>query len=368
MKHYKQRSYALLAALLLNAPAWSMDMSGMSDMDMSMPAKKAPLQKTKAKHPLAKPAKHATQSIAQTETSMQMDDDTSMTHAANTSPDHHTMDMKATETKNMPMSDMTHHDMHHMSMPMNDMMMDHVHDSMPVDARSSDYSQGRDFGPIHPPMMMGNDPLMSLAVKRLEWQHSHDNNQGVYDIEGWWGDDWNRAVLKAEGTVANQNSHESISDARTELLWRRPLGTFWNTELGIRQDSGYENNRTWAAFGINGIAPYWFDLDATLYVRDQSQTELRFTGEYDWRITQRLILQPRIEMSLYSKNDLSNDIGEGLSQVQSSLRLRYEINRQFAPYLGFENNHHYGKTADLMNAAHQSSDQSLAIAGVMFWF
>lgn len=365
MKYYKQQSYALLATLILQAPAWGMNMSDMPDMDMSMPAKKDTPKKTKTKHPLAKPTEQATQSVAQTETSMQVDNDTSMSHETNTSFHHHTMDMKATETKSMPMSDMAHHDMNQMSMPMNDMQMAHAHDSMPVvDARSSDYSQGLDFGPIHPPMMMGNDPLMSLAVKRLEWQHSHDNNQGAYDIEGWWGDDWNRAVLKAEGTITNQ----SISDARTELLWRKPLSTFWNTELGIRQDSGYENNRTWVAMGINGIAPYWFDLDATLYVRDQSQTELIFTGEYDWRITQRLILQPRIEMSLYSKNDLPNAIGEGLSQIQSSIRLRYEISRQFAPYLGFENHHYYGKTADLMNATSQNSDQMLTVAGVMFWF
>lgn len=364
IEHYKQHiSFSFWALLLLNAPAWSMDMSGMSNMDMSMPTKKDTYPNThstpQAKHHQTKSSKPAAQKAVQTTAEMDMDQMTSVNHEKH---DVYT-DHSAPDMQNMQMPDTSQHDMHQHHM--NDMLMDHVHQSSsPIDARSSDYSQGRDFGPIHPPMMMGNDSLMSLAVKRLEWQHSNDNNQGAYDIEGWWGDDWNRAVLKAEGEISNQ----SLSDARTELLWRRPLSTFWNTELGVRQDSGYTKNRTWAALGINGIAPYWLNLDATLYVRDQSQTELILIGEYDWRITQRLVLQPRVEMSLYSKKDPSNDIGEGLSQIQSSVRLRYEINRQFAPYLGFENNHAYGKTVDFLNNSNLKSNQSYAVAGVMFWY
>ncbi len=380
MEHYKPHiSFSLWALLLLNVPAWSMDMSDMSNMDMSMPTKKDTNfnthSSTQVKHHPTKSSKPAAQKVVQTTAAMDMDQMTSVDHETH---DVHT-DHSAADMQSMPMPDTSQHDMHqhnmnampmtmdnqHINLPMNDMLMDHAHQSSsPADARSSDYSQGRDLGPIHPPMMMGNDPLMSLAVKRLEWQHGNENNQGAYDIEGWWGDDWNRAVLKAEGEISNH----SLSDARTELLWRRPLTTFWNTELGVRQDSGYTNNRTWAALGINGIAPYWLHLDTTLYARDQSQTELILTGEYDWRITQQLVLQPRVEMSLYSKNDRSNDIGEGLSQIQSSVRLRYEINRQFAPYLGVENNHAYGKTADLLNSSNQKSNQSYAVAGVMFWF
>ena len=361
------KKHSLLALLVFNAPAWSMDhsnmdMSSMSGMDMSMHTNKeihTKSSKPKAKHHHAEKPKSVVKETAPHAMEMPNIDHAamSMNHDMNMSNmDHSTMDMN----RAAPMQNMDHHDMSAMPMRMGSMQGGMA----PANARSSDYSQGRDFGPIHPPMMMGNDPLMSLAVNRLELGHNGDNNQGAYEIEGWWGDDWNRAVLKAEGKISNQ----SLSDARTELLWRKPISTFWNTELGVRQDSGYANNRTWAAFGINGISPYWVSLDATLYIRDQSQTELILTSEYDWRITQRLILQPRVEISLYGKNDLTNDIGEGLSEVQSGLRLRYEISRHFAPYIGIENKRHYGKTADLMKATNEQPNQTLAVVGVALWF
>lgn len=375
------KKHSLLALLVFNAPAWSMDhanmnMSSMSGMDTNKEIHTRS-SKPKAKHHHAEKPKPVIKETAPNAVEM-----SNMDHAAMpmnhdmdmSNMDHSTMDindsvpMQNMDHGNMqvgtaePMQNMDHHDMS--AMPMSMHMGSMQGGTAPANARNSDYSQGRDFGPIHPPMMMGNDPLMSLAVNRLELGHNGDNNQGAYEIEGWWGDDWNRAVLKAEGEISNQ----SLSDARTELLWRKPISTFWNTELGVRQDSGYANNRTWAGFGINGISPYWVSLDATLYIRDQSQTELILTSEYDWRITQRLILQPRVEMSLYGKNDLTNDIGEGLSEVQSGLRLRYEISRQFAPYIGIENNRHYGKTADLMKASNEQPNQTFAVVGVALWF
>ena len=356
------KKHSLLALLILNAPAWSMDMSSMSGMDMSTHSQHQTQAKPTRKKTLAKAKTHVMHKpsldvVKATPVEMTM---SSMDHAA--------MDMGDAST-------ISDHD-HITAMPMNhDMNMSSTnHHSMskgnmqggaaPQDARSSDYSQGRDFGPIHPPMMMGNDPLMSLAVHRLEWAHSDQSHQGAYEIEGWWGDDWNRAVLKAEGKI----SHQSLANARTELLWRKPVSAFWNSELGVRQDSGYVNNRTWLALGMNGISPYWLNLNAAFYVRDQNQTALILNAEYDWRITQAWVLQPRLEVSLYGKNDLVDDLGQGLSEVQSGLRLRYDINHQFAPYIGVEVNRHYGKTADLMTAKGEQTNQTFAVAGVTFWF
>ena len=367
------KKHSLLALLILNAPAWSMDhstmdMSSMSGMNMPMPEKQQNHAKPSSKKTSVKAKPHIgikQKSVVKESvtTPQEMPD---MDHSAMPiNHDIHTpkINHSAMEMNNaLPAQGMDHHSMSAMPETMN--MGSMQGGAAPADARSSDYSQGRDFGPIHPPMMMGNDPLMSLAVKRLEWTHSGNSNQGAYEIEGWWGDDWNRAVLKAEGEISNQ----SLGDARTELLWRKPLGTFWNTELGVRQDSGDVNNRTWLALGINGISPYWLDLDATFYVRDQSQTALILNAEYDWRITQSWVLQPRLEVSFYGKNDLANDMGQGLSEVQSGLRLRYDINHQFMPYIGVEVNRHYGKTADLMTAKGEQSNQTLAVAGVAFWF
>lgn len=369
------KKYSLLALLVLNAPAWSMDhsamdMNSMSHMDMSMPTHK--MHQTHAKqsskkiqakaksHIAAKPKPVIKKTLPTAHEMPRMDRSAMPMNHETKMPK---MDQGAMKMSNPePAQTMDHHGTH--TMPMSHEMGKMQGGSAPENARSSDYSQGRDFGPIHPPMMMGNDPLMSLAVNRLEWAHSSNSNQGAYEIEGWWGDDWNRAVLKAEGKIIDQN----FADARTELLWRKPLSTFWNSELGVRQDSGYENNRTWLALGINGTAPYWLDLDATFYVRDQSQTALILNAEYDWRITQSWVLQPRLEVSFYGQNDFANDIGQGLSEVQSGLRLRYDINHRLMPYIGIESNRHYGKTADLMTAKGEQPNQRFAVAGVAFWF
>ena len=358
-----------LSILMLSLPAFAaeanmdhsgMDMSSMSGMDMKMDMPKA---KSKV---VVKPKTHprlVSQKTPKKTKSMDMSkmDHDSMNMGKGSTDmskmDHGSMDISKGST-DMPKMD-------HGSMDMSGMKMGKMQGgSAPADARSPDYSQGRDFGPIHPPMMMGNDPLMSLAVKRLEWAHRSNRNQAAYELEGWWGDDWNRAVLKAEGEIHKQ----SLNEAKTELLWRKPLTTFWNTELGVRQDSGYANNRTWLALGISGISPYWLDVDATFYARDQRQTALILNAEYDWRITQSWVLQPSLEVSFYGKNDLTNDIGQGLSEVRSGLRLRYDINHQFMPYVGVEMNRHYGKTADLISAKGEQPNQTFAVAGVAFWF
>ncbi len=254
-----------------------------------------------------------------------------------------------------PMMHMDHRSMNGMSMTTHIGAMQGG--TAPENARSSDYSEGRDFGPIHPPMMMGNDPFMSISFKRLEILPEKNNHQGAYEIEGWWGDDWNRTVLKAKGDIDQQK----LSDAQTELLWRKPVDTFWNSELGVRQDSGFSKNRTWLMLGITGIAPYWVTLDATFHIRDQGQTAIFLTAEYDWRITQRLILQPSIEVSFYGKSDPINDIGRGLSKIDSSLRLRYEITRQFAPYIGLGSQKYLGQTGDIMKVSGQKITGSCGI-------
>ncbi len=236
--------------------------------------------------------------------------------------------------------------------------------SAPADARSPDYSQGRDFGPIAPPEMMGSGMVMSVLFNQLEVSHSADQTAGNYDVEAWLGSDWNRAVLKAEGTIA---SHQ-LADARTELLWRKPVDIFWNSELGLRQDSGAGRGQTWLALGLNGISPYWLELGATAYVADDSRAALRLEATYDWRITQRLILQPTLEANLYSKNDPARDIGKGLSDLQAGLRLHYEVTRQFAPYIGVETRHQYGKTAELLRARHEQVATTTAVAGLRVWF
>ncbi len=205
----------------------------------------------------------------------------------------------------------------------------------------------------------------ALLVDRLEWTHANGgNNATAYDIQGWFGRDYDRLVVKAEGDVAKGK----LEEARTELLWGHAIATFWDTQLGVRYDSGAGPDRGWLALGVQGLAPYWFEVDAAAYVGDEGRTALRLGAEYELLLTQNLILQPRIELNAYGKSDEARGIGSGLSEAQAGVRLRYEFTRQFAPYIGIERASKFGQTADLARADGEKAGETRWVAGVRFWF
>ena len=243
--------------------------------------------------------------------------------------------------------------------------------SAPPEARDADaYSNGytRSSGPYAlgtGPHMADQKPFAGLLLDRLEWQHADGKSAGDYDAMAWYGTSYDRAVLKGEGEIAQGR----LRDARTELLWGHAVSSYWDTQVGLRVDSASEGqNRNWLAFGVQGLAPYWFEVEATAYVGEQGRTALRLSGEYELLLSQRLILQPRIETNLYGKSDNANGIGSGLSDIEAGLRLRYEISRQFAPYVGVSWNSKLGRTADLAEAAGQTRRDTRFVAGVRFWF
>ncbi len=244
--------------------------------------------------------------------------------------------------------------------------------SAPPDARDPHaYSDGYtlDSGPyaLSGPreLRMGDEHNFgALLVDRLERGYTRDGNSTAYDAQAWFGQDYNRLVVKAEGDVAQGK----LQEARTELLWGHAIATFWDTQLGMRYDSGVSPDRGWLAFGVQGIAPYWFEVDAAAYVGDQGRTALRLGVEYELLLTQKLILQPRIELNVYGKSDEVRGIGSGLSEAQTGLRLRYEFTRQFAPYIGIERTSKFGQTADLARADGERAGETRWVAGVRFWF
>ena len=153
---------------------------------------------------------------------------------------------------------------------------------------------------------------------------TRDNSFTTYELQGWYGGDYDRVVLKAEGEIDGGKLH----DARTELLWSHAVSAYWNTQLGVRYDSDLKPDRRWLAFGVQGLAPYWFEIDATAYVGENGRTALRFEAEYELLLTQKLILQPRVEANFYGKTDTARERGSGLSDAALGLRLRYEIRRE----------------------------------------
>lgn len=237
--------------------------------------------------------------------------------------------------------------------------------SAPPDARDPHaYSGGADFGPIPRPRMGDEDTFGALLIDRIEGVRTDGSTSTAYDVRAWFGRDYDRVVLKAEGDIDNGE----LQDAHTDLLWGHTVATYWDTQMGMRYDSGVGPDRSWLAFGIQGLAPYWFEVDAAAYVGDSGRTALRLEVDYELLLTQRLILQPRIEANVYGKRDAGRALGAGLSDVSVGLRLRYEIRREFAPYVGIEWFSKFGDTADFARAAGVDAKETRVVAGVRFWY
>ena len=198
----------------------------------------------------------------------------------------------------------------------------------------------------------------SIAIERLEWRESNDAIG--WEGSAWYGGDVNKLMLKSEGDWIDDGKEHT----RTELLWDRVVARWWSLQAGVRHDAGDGPSRTWAAIGVDGLAPYWIDMEMTFYVGDAGRTALRFEGSHDLRLTQRLILQPQLEFNLYGKDDVARGLGSGLSDLEAGLRLRYEIRREFAPYAGVHWKQRFGTTADL---ADDDSDVEF-VAGLRVWF
>jgi len=236
--------------------------------------------------------------------------------------------------------------------------------SAPPDARNPHaYSGNQDFGPF--PLRLGDrQSFASLLVENLELTHSGGNTATAYDLQGWYGRVYDRVVLKAEGDIDGGN----LEEARSELLWGHAIASYWDTQLGVRYDSGEGSNRGWLAFGVQGLAPYWFEIDVAGYVGESGRTALRLDASYELLFTQKLILQPRIEADVYGKDDPARGWGSGLAEMSAQLRLRYEVRREFAPYIGVEWVGKFGDTKDLAQAAGEDANDVRLVAGLRFWF
>lgn len=213
-------------------------------------------------------------------------------------------------------------------------------------------------------MQMEDDGAYGMMLlDQLEWREGEDGGVQVWEAQAWYGTDYNKVWFETEGVRAD--GHE---DGRVEIMWDRIISPWWSVQTGVRQDFGRGPSRTWADFGIQGLAPHFLDVDAALYVGEEGRTAARFSGEYDAFITQRLILQPELELELYGKDDPENGIGSGLSTLEIALRLRYEIRREFAPYVGVHWNRQFGETADLAHAVGDDPSEITLVAGLRAWF
>jgi len=204
-----------------------------------------------------------------------------------------------------------------------------------------------------------------VMADRLEVQSSDNEATLLWDLQGWYGGDLNKLYLKSEGEFSFED--DEIEDAELQALWSRAVSPFWDIQTGIRQD--FEpKGRTHAVVGVQGLAPYWFEVDAAAFVSTDGDVSARIEGEYELRLSQRLVLQPRAEVEFSAQDIPELDIGSGLTGVDAGVRLRYEFKREFAPYVGVEWQGSFGETRDLIEAAGGDGDEIVAVAGLRAWF
>lgn len=203
-----------------------------------------------------------------------------------------------------------------------------------------------------------------VLFDQLEWQNSDGSGTVVWDNKGWIGGDVNRLWFRTEGESGWRRVHE----AEAHLLYGRAFSRWWDLVAGVRQDVRPGPAQTWVAVGIQGLAPQFFEVEATAYVGASGRTQARLEAEYEMLMTNRLILQPRGEMNLFGKSDPGRGIGSGLSTAEAGLRLRYEFRREFAPYVGIAWNQKFGRTADFSRANSEETGSTRLTLGIRFWF
>ncbi|MCI4592403.1 copper resistance protein B [Sphingobium sp. BYY-5] len=211
----------------------------------------------------------------------------------------------------------------------------------------------------------GGMTFSQLMIDRLEYRAQKGGDGYHWEGEGWIGGDINRLAIKSEGEGDVGGRLES---AELQALYSRAIDPWWNIVAGVRQDFRPQPQRTYATIGIEGLAPYWFELEAQAFLSDKGDAHLRVEGSYDQRLTQRLILQPAAEVNIAAQDVPELGIGSGVSDIELGLRLRYEFAREFAPYVGVNWERKLGDTARYARAAGEGASATSLVMGIRFWF
>ena len=385
--------------LLASAAAISLATPAAAQMDMNMPgmqmpaksavkpkpkAKAKPAPRSKAVVPRrARPAPHrplhrpAPKPVPQPATSMDpmpgMDMSPATPAPATPAPEH--------DMSSMPGMDMTKpeapaasdpHAGHDMAgMPGMEMPASEIGDT-PAPAPPSDHAADGIFGAAqmaNSRAMLrhenGGMPAYSIVFNLAEYRVQKGADAYRWDGEGWFGGDINRFVVKTEGEGSVRGGVES---GEVQALYSRAIGPWFNLQAGVRHDFKPGPSRTYATIGFEGVTHYWFEVEGALFLSDKGDVLGRLEGYYDQRITQNLILQPRVELNFAAQDVPANGIGSGLSDAELGLRLRYEIRREFAPYIGVSWERKIGDSARFARAAGERVQATSLVVGIRTWF
>jgi copper resistance protein B len=212
---------------------------------------------------------------------------------------------------------------------------------------------------------LGGVKTSLVLVDRLEAQITNGEDALVLDAQGWYGTDENRLWIKTEGEYSF--GADEIEDAEIQALWSKPISTFWDLQTGIRYD--FEpKGRTHLVAGIQGLAPYWFEVDAAAFLSNKGDLTTRIEAEYDMFFSQRLVLQPRGEIEFSAQDIPELNIGAGFTNLNLGLRMRYDIKREFAPYVGVEWQRSLGETAQFTRAGGGDANNVALLFGLRAWY
>ncbi|XSG83309.1 MAG: copper resistance protein B [Methyloligella sp. ZOD6] len=211
----------------------------------------------------------------------------------------------------------------------------------------------------------GGQRHVFFEADRLEYQANDNAPVFEWDVQGWVGGELNRVWVKSEGAYLTEQA--VFEDAEIQVLYGRAISTYFDLQAGVRQNLEPSSD-TYAAIGIMGLAPHWFELDAAIFIGEGGKTLGEFEAEYDILLTRKLILQPHIELNLAGQSDPEHGQGSGLRDGEFGLRLRYEIVREAAPYIGVSWKRKFGKTADFAEAAGEDVDSTSFVAGLRIWY
>lgn len=212
----------------------------------------------------------------------------------------------------------------------------------------------------------GGAMLSYVEGDRFEYQTNEGDPVFLWDAQGFYGGDINKLWVKTEGEY--DFAADEFEEAEVQALWSRAVGSFWDVQAGVRHDFAPFEDRTYGVVGVQGLAPYLFEVDAAAFISGHGDITARIETEYELLLTQRLILQPRAELNFAFQDVPELEIGAGLSTIEGGLRLRYEFLREFAPYLGVNWTRSLGATADFVRANGEDPSTLSFVAGVRFWF
>ncbi len=212
-----------------------------------------------------------------------------------------------------------------------------------------------------------DDRLFTLVkIDQLEYRKQDGNDLIVWEGQGRIGNDENKLALKTEGEYVRDA--DKFENAEFQLRYQRMISDFFDAHVGVRHDIKPDPSRSFGVIGVNGLAPQWFETDASLFVSTRGDASLRLEADYDILFTQRLVLEPSAEINIAFSDDRPTGVGSGLSKVELGLRLRYEFTREFAPYVGVNWERKVGKTSDFASEEGEDSNVFAVLAGVRLFF